>query len=315
MRPILPTLLLLALATGCGEGVTVVEVPRAYVLPDRWSLDPGQDQATLSFRIEGEAGGQGEVSILAMPSLALGDAEFVNLWRSRMQLPEVGPEEAGSMASEIPIGSGKGRLYQLLRSGLDPDIGTNVLAARLQDSRNTWFFKFSGPPPLIERERPAFLGFLESLRLDLLDKLLRERRMAQRQPDPPPLPQWQAPSHWRSVSPQSSMVQAVWRIDGQDGGGADLTASRLSGDGGGLLANINRWRGQIGLEPVEDPGSVSSPLESGGILVDLEGEQSRILAAVVRDGDATWFYKLMGDPGLVGEEKEAFRLFVESAAR
>ena len=26
----------------------------------------------------------------------------------------------------------------------------------------------------------------------------------------------------------------------------------LQGDGGGLLSNVNRWRGQLGLEPVEE---------------------------------------------------------------
>jgi hypothetical protein len=34
-------------------------------------------------------------------------------------------------------------------------------------------------------------------------------------------------------------------------GKAEVTVSAFPGDTGGLLANLNRWRGQIGLEPVQ----------------------------------------------------------------
>ena len=33
-------------------------------------------------------------------------------------------------------------------------------------------------------------------------------------------------------------------------GSGDLSIMELSGSGGGLEANVNRWRGQIGLDPV-----------------------------------------------------------------
>jgi hypothetical protein len=42
-------------------------------------------------------------------------------------------------------------------------------------------------------------------------------------------------------------------------GGARITATRLANDGGGDLANINRWRGQLGLAPLALASAWSLP--------------------------------------------------------
>ena len=44
--------------------------------------------------------------------------------------------------------------------------GTNarVLAAWARQAGRAWFFKMSGPPSLIEQEKPKFLAFLQSIR-------------------------------------------------------------------------------------------------------------------------------------------------------
>ena len=49
-------------------------------------------------------------------------------------------------------------------------------------------------------------------------------------------------------------------------GSANVSMTVLQGDGGGLLGNVNRWRGQLGLEPVEekDLKDMLKPVEALG---------------------------------------------------
>jgi len=91
-----------------------------------------------------------------------------------------------------------------------------------------------------------------------------------------------------------------------------------------LLSNVNRWRGQIGLGPVDESDLAKLTMSmdvTGGqaTLVDLtgtdpqNGQPTRLVAAIVPMGDQTWFYKLIGDEKVVSREKDAFTKFVQTA--
>jgi hypothetical protein len=90
---------------------------------------------------------------------------------------------------------------------------------------------------------------------------------------------------------------------------------------GGLAANLNRWRGQIGLPPLEGAavGASTEALDANGLhftLVDFAGatpgSQKRILAALTSWQGATWFFKLMGPEALVEDEKPVFTAFLKT---
>jgi len=111
-------------------------------------------------------------------------------------------------------------------------------------------------------------------------------------------------------------------VDGQ-GGKANVTITTFPGNVGGTLANVNRWRGQLGLEPVEQsdlPKMASSLDVLGGkaMLVDMTGsdkktnQKARLITAIVAREGSTWFYKLMGDEQVVAREKETFIKFVQT---
>ena len=100
-------------------------------------------------------------------------------------------------------------------------------------------------------------------------------------------------------------------------GSANVSMTVLQGDGGGLLSNVNRWRGQLGLEPVEegDLKDMLKPVETLGdeaLLVDLTGTskrsqlEERMIGVIAPQGELTWFYKLMGTPDLVEKSQEDF---------
>jgi len=88
---------------------------------------------------------------------------------------------------------------------------------------------------------------------------------------------WQAPATW-GKGRASSMRLASFAIPLEDGESADVSLTRLSGMAGGLLANVNRWRGQIGLSPVAADQLDVEERESGKgrkyVYLELENENS-----------------------------------------
>lgn len=130
---------------------------------------------------------------------------------------------------------------------------------------------------------------------------------------------WTAPTHW-SAKPTGAMRKGSYAITGPEGE-ADLSITAFPGDTGGLLANINRWRGQISLPPhsTAQLESELQQLESGPLhfeIVDIAGTANgapvRIIGAVLARPDETWFFKFMGPDALVAKEKAAFMVFIQS---
>ena len=131
---------------------------------------------------------------------------------------------------------------------------------------------------------------------------------------------WTAPAHWK-LKPASAMRRASFAVPMNDGSEADLSVSVLGGTAGGVPANINRWRTQLGLRELA-PGEVAGTTEAiaadrlAFTLVDIAGQSGgaaiRMLAAIAEFEGQTWFFKLTGpDQGVVAE-KAAFVAFLRS---
>lgn len=129
--------------------------------------------------------------------------------------------------------------------------------------------------------------------------------------------EWKAPSHWAKKT-ASSMRKATYAISEGDAT-ADLAVTAFPGDVGGEVANVNRWRGQVGLQPVSEAEALSSVvrLEANGLkigvvdIVDSSGS-TRMLGAWVPFEGATWFFKLLGPDAVVAKEKPAFLEFLKT---
>lgn len=326
---------LLSLSVGCfQEPVAVVKIPKdppAYVVPNHWMPSPSRlpmRSASLSFAIDDEHGHTGEVSVLPMRRFQVEDVEIVNLWRQQLGLELTTPEQAARDATEVKIGPFNGKLFDLgsPNRGGDSDHASRMLTAYLHQTNRTWFFKLAGPAHLVETEKASFLHFLESVNFSKIHQELQSRSPRQTAsptlqtaaPQSRELPRWKAPASWQSAPPKSAVQLARFHISHPQEGDAELTVSILSGDGGGLLPNVNRWRGQIELPPMESEllDDVTRQLdldgERKGVLVDMTGGQSRVLVAVVPVGEETWFYKMTGAPGAIEKEIAAFTSFVRA---
>jgi hypothetical protein len=136
-------------------------------------------------------------------------------------------------------------------------------------------------------------------------------------PDNSGLPQlkYVLPAGWTEKTPTQMRV-ASFGIS-ESGKSADVSVVPLGGMAGGDFANVNRWRGQVGLPPLTD-GEISQLAEKVSVagqpadLYDLAGGAQRILAVIFhRDGTA-WFFKMTGDADLVETQKPAFVSFLQT---
>ncbi len=118
-------------------------------------------------------------------------------------------------------------------------------------------------------------------------------------------PAWTVPANWKQV-PGSGMRYATLQADAP--GAPEITVVMLGGAAGGELANVNRWRGQVGLAPVDEAAlaglrtTVTSKV--GPVQVyDFAGQgadATRMLAAIWTDANGdTWFFKTNGSPAAV----------------
>jgi len=124
---------------------------------------------------------------------------------------------------------------------------------------------------------------------------------------------WTAPTGWEERAP-GNMVIGSLAVPGKDGKGADVTITTFPGDVGGELANLNRWRAQLGLQPVSEPGKSDEVTVGGasGKLYELSNDSTTIVVASIPRNGATWFLKLKGDKDTVANAKPAFREFLKS---
>lgn len=127
---------------------------------------------------------------------------------------------------------------------------------------------------------------------------------------------YSVPEGWKPLANPGSMRVAAFQLEA-GGRQAEVTVVALGAASGDLLANVNRWRGQIGLSPIgrDELARCTRPFETGSsaaTCVDVEGGGARIVAVILPRGDKTWFFKLWGPRDLVEAEKNQFEAFVRS---
>lgn len=140
-----------------------------------------------------------------------------------------------------------------------------IVGAILPQRSTFWFFKLSGPPPAVARQVDAVKQFLSTVQLSDADQAE---------------PQWTLPSGWKQL-PATAMRFATLEIPDVEQP-LELAVSSLplppetSADAF-LLSNLNRWRGQVQLQPLgaeELPRQTEKLLLSGqaATFVDIQGK-------------------------------------------
>jgi len=133
---------------------------------------------------------------------------------------------------------------------------------------------------------------------------------------------WTKPEGWVE-KPATDFRVASYAAGPTDRESVDISINVFTSRAGGVLANVNRWRSQLGLRPVEktDLQETVTPITiagSSGSFIDLvgtptNGDETSIVGAIVSIGARTWFFKMTGPKNAVESQRDAFGEIVASA--
>jgi len=258
-------------------------------------------------------------------ALAAGDPlANINRWASQIGLPSYDASQLGSVMHELEVHGRKVLMINL--TGPEADTGTpsqQILAAIVPGDENAWFFMIMGDNDKVRSLEQGFEGFMKTVQITTSGKPAPASA-----PTPPPTSAvgpsermtWQLPQHWTLQPGTSNMRVATFAVTmGNDN--AEVTITRFAGDVGGLLPNINRWRRQLGMAPVqslqdqtiENIQVAATPSHFLDLAADPNLETStRMYVVTVPRRDMTWFIKMTGPAGFLKTQRASYDAFVAS---
>ena len=326
-----------------GPAAPPAATPRlSWTKPESWNEAPPGQMRAASFNVKADDGKQADVSVIPLPGAAGGDLANVNRWRGQVGLAPLSAEELAKIAEAVEIAGQPAQLYDVAGAASGSGDPTRILGVIQQRDGMAWFFKMTGNDPLVAKEKSAFVTFLKSVKYEA-----GEAATALPANHPPiggdPLPsghpdvsavpavaapssegkpKWEVPAGWKEI-PGGQFLVAKFTLTGDGGAQAAVNVSMSAGDGGGLAANVNRWRGQLGQTPWAaaelQKEAKEIPVASGtATVIEMNGTDGRtgqpasLVGAMLMQPGQAWFYKLMGDAKVVESQKAAFTKFVQT---
>ncbi len=251
----------------------------------------------------------GSVSISKFPGDAGGIPANVNRWRKQIGL-EPTSEPVGDIIA-LESGDSHAKWFELKGET------ESILAAVVPVGAETWFFKLSTTNSSLEAGRPEFISLLKSIEIGDKPEALEK-----------PGINLEVPVGWEKNTGNEMRV-ASFRIpaaDGENGIDGDVSVIPLQGDGGSDLENVNRWRAQLRLPPLEsesDPAIGETKQGNSGsfLLTRMVSKETlfsgdrhgAITTAILRKGDFTWFFKIAGEAEMIEANHNAFETLVRTA--
>ena len=265
-------------------------LPR-WELPEGWKALPGSGLRAATIEIPSdEKPLELTVSTLGWDASdeQAGLLSNINRWRGQLGLPPIGEHQIESHTREIKLANATAVLVNL--EGRAAPGGPGGMAAP----------PFAAGMPATAGSPPA----ADSPRSTAKNDLPKSETPGLR---------YTVPSGWAKGATNQFRKAAFIVVDGNKK--VEITVSTAGGD---LLANVNRWRGQVKL-PVQTLEQLSATLKkipvgpSSGDYVELEGPEGQtILGIAATINGEQWFIKLTGDSELAAREKERFEEFVKS---
>ena len=185
-----------------------------------------------------------------------------------------------------------------------------------------WLTSTGGPQSILDGQKPIFDNFIESL--EFTDANAASSQEAESSESQSLVLAFETPEGWTESSGSSFRIASFQiELEGFDPG--DFSITRFPGDAGGVFANVNRWRQQIGL-----PSWSESQVDSNAKPVAAEDLQfnffdlaprteeekkrveERILAAVMEHDGQSYFFKLRGEIFLVETQLNTFLQLLRS---
>ncbi len=130
---------------------------------------------------------------------------------------------------------------------------------------------------------------------------------------------WDTPNGWEDTGVSNQFRVTTLRTTGDDAG-VEVAVSRVPGPAGSITDNVNRWRGQLSLPPLEKPEVVPlvdyAPNDHlSGFITDMRNADQRALIAWFQLDHESWFFKATGTPTAIDTHRAGFDQLVASVRR
>jgi hypothetical protein len=290
----------------------------AVTTPPNWEPQPLSQMRQASFLVKGDNGAVADVSFVSLGTAAGNLLDNVNRWLEQLDQPPITEQKLSDVAQRLRTSLGDAVIVDLagLPKDADPAKDGRIIAAMMTTADYTLFFKMRGNAGLTEVQKGDFIKWVAAICNAQVET--KSPQMAAMPPRDASAPQvtWETPESWTEVSP-SSMRYASFSALAENGDKIDISVVTFPGEGGTDADNVNRWRGQIGLGPI-DAGAVTSQVSSLKTAdttfstTDIAGAKARTIAAWTRRDGRVWFFKATGPNAAVEKEKPKFVKFIES---
>jgi len=300
----------------------------AYEVPEGWEQLPPAQFRDLNFRVGRVGGAEGADCYVTLLSGGGEDAN-INRWRGQMGLAPL--DDAGLRALprrtflglEGILAEFQGSFQGMGDTGNENAEDSTLLGVFSQFPRFAVSVKMIGPTPLVEAERENFLSFCDSLQFKTVGT-------ASDAPGSTGVDggaggsgagafAWDVPDGW-VLGAGSSMRLVTFNVE--DRPSAECWVTVLKGDAGGLLPNLNRWRGELGQEPltgaevealptIEVFGKPAPFLQVQGPVAE-DGRVSYLFGVITERAGQRVFIKMVGGKQDLLAEEHRFIQFCRS---
>ncbi len=312
----------------CGENAEIrsYSAPNHYKgpvvtweLPKQWEENPVvSGMMAGSFHIKTETGPRGRIAVMPFRE-TVQTTSIINMFAQELGHSEYNQSSIQNLIQEKELGGRDFELIRLEDKDLSDQPPKNALLAIHRQESQTWLFPFIADRDLIDEQLSNFYDFLESTSLRSGKSPVRaiapSLPPSQSQTSPHE-PTWEAPDHWER-KPSTRMRIGNYTVSNATGESLDFSITSFPGKVGGILANVNRWLGQVDMDPTDEEGLnnfLSDRIidEKPAKLVIAESEEQALYAAILFHNDRSWFLKLMGNLELARSEKENFLSLIDS---
>lgn len=144
------------------------------------------------------------------------------------------------------------RTYTVAHRATPELVIQRMLGAIIPNSKEAWFFKLQGGDDEVTKLQPQFLDFTKSV-------AVKEGKVT-----------WKAPDTWQEKAGGEFRFTTFLIPNGKGQKPFELAISRLDAPEGVndkyLVANLSRWRGQLGLDPItaEEVAAIATKVDFNG---------------------------------------------------
>ncbi|HEU5314333.1 MAG TPA: hypothetical protein VFU08_10950 [Candidatus Udaeobacter sp.] len=131
-----------------------------WELPEGWAEGVPSTMRYASFAATQENGEKVDISVVIFPGDGGNDLDNINRWRQQIGLAAVDARELNSVIAPFQ----SNQINFSTADMIGPD--SRTLAAWVRREGRSWFFKLTGPKDAVEKQKPNFVRFLQSIRFE-----------------------------------------------------------------------------------------------------------------------------------------------------